>query len=73
MYFAIIFGNHVVSVALPLAYYPSILTSVASFAHLGALLGMVINTVCVDEEEAGRGGRSVTNRIFWICIPVPIQ
>jgi hypothetical protein len=65
MYFTIIFGTHVGGIILPLIYLPNIYTCAVSYIHLICFCGMLINTICIDEEEPGKGGRTVTNRIFW--------
>jgi len=65
MYFAIIFGNHVSSVFIPMVYCPDILVCVLSHSHLAAFIGMMINNVFVSEKKIGRGGKSKVNRIFW--------
>lgn len=67
MYFSIIFGGHASASIFALAYYPSVFTCVIGYLHLGCFCGMLINTICVKEKEAGKGGKTTTNRIFWIC------
>ena len=66
--FAIIMGHHVSSLVIPLAYYPSIATCIGAYVHFGGLCGLLINTICVDEKEPGKGGRTLGNRILWISI-----
>lgn len=50
MYFAIIFGNHICAIFLPMAYRPDMFASVVSFVHLAFFLTMLINTACVNEK-----------------------
>ena len=73
MYFAIIFGNHISAFILPFAYYPSIITCSLAWVHCGLFMGILVNTICVDEKDAGKGGRTITNRILWISKNWSIQ
>ena len=66
MYFAIIFANHVAALVLPLAYYPSVFTCCLAYGHLGMFISVVVNSICMDEKEAGKGGKTLLNRIFWV-------
>lgn len=47
MYFAIIFGNHICAVFLPMAYLPNILTCIIAYAHFTCYCGMLINEICI--------------------------
>jgi hypothetical protein len=73
MYFGILLGNHVAAMVLPLAYYPGIFTAVAAYGHLGCFCGLLINSICIEEKHPGKGGRTVTNRIFWTRTLPPTQ
>ena len=66
MYFSIILGNHICSIFMPMAYYPSIFSSIIAYIHLFCFCGMLINTICIKQKEIGKGGRTKTNRVFWI-------
>ena len=66
MYFALILGNHVSAFLVAFAYYPSIVSCILSWTHLGGFMGLLINTVCVEEKEVGKGGRTITNRVLWV-------
>lgn len=48
MYFAIIFGNHICSVFLPMAYLPNIFTCVIAYCHFASFLGMLINEIFIS-------------------------
>jgi hypothetical protein len=43
MYFAIIYGNHICAVFLPMAYLPNIFSCIIASVHLGCFFGMLIN------------------------------
>ena len=47
MYFALILGNHVSAFLVAFAYYPSIVSCILSWTHLGGFMGLLINTICV--------------------------
>ena len=73
MYFGVIFGSHCSALFLPLMYYPSIFTCVVSYLHLACFIGMLINSICMGEEQPGQGGRTITNRVLWISNTLLIQ
>jgi hypothetical protein len=73
MYFAIIFGNHISAVFLPMVYVPEIYVCVFAYCHFGAFLGMMINNVFVTEKKIGEGGKTKTNRVFWVSTYVNIE
>ena len=50
MYFAIIFGNHICAVFLPMAFLPNIITCVIAYAHFTCFTGMLINETCISEK-----------------------
>jgi hypothetical protein len=73
MYFAIIFANHLCAIFLPMAYLPNILTCVISYFHFTCFCGMLINSICISEKIPGKGGKTTTNRVFWVRKQLSIQ
>ena len=65
MYFAIIFGNHICAIFLPMTFIPNILACVLAYVHFAGFLGILVNTIFINEKKKGRGGKTTANRIFW--------
>ena len=49
MYFPIIFGNHLVCLALPLLYLPEVVTAVLGFIHFGLFIGLLIVNIFIKD------------------------
>lgn len=73
MYFAVIFGNHISAVFLPLTFIPNITACVLAYSHFAKFIGIVVNSVFINEKKKGRGGKTTANRVFWFRKSSPTQ
>lgn len=79
MSFPIIFANHVVALAMPLLYIPSVFICVVAFIHFGLFVALIIVNVFIRDLDPGNGSRTISSRIIWgrkhifICSYVCVQ
>ena len=65
MFFPIIYSYHVIALALPMIYNPSIFLCVIAWVHFGLFIGLLILNIFVKEVEPGQGARTSATRILW--------
>lgn len=65
MSFPIIFANHVIALATPLLYMPSVFICVVAFVHFGLFVALVIVNVFIRDLDPGNGSRTIASRLIW--------